>query len=193
MTHYQAETLEIPEPMRTRMRDTTWHEKLPSPRLHELRLLLIPYLDFGNKPQLGQLITAEDLASQVQAIFSELLANEFPIHSMRPMIDFNGDDGRSMAANNSSCFNSRRIINSERISIHSYGAAIDINPVQNPIIRDGQHRPEAGGAYLDRTDLRPGMIVPGCKALEIFADAGWAWGGDWDEPKDYHHFYLASY
>ena len=124
MSHYQAETLEIPEPMRVRMRDTTWHANLPSPRLDELRLLLIPYLDFGNKVQLGELITAEDLASQVQTIFSELFANEFPIHSMRPMIEFDGDDGRSMAANNSSCFNSRRIINTERISVHSYGAAI---------------------------------------------------------------------
>lgn len=193
MSHYQAEILEIPEPMRERMRGTTWHEELPSPRLEELRLLLIPYLDFGNKEQLGQLVTAEDLATQVQTIFAELFANEFPIDSMRPMIDFDGDDGRSMAANNTSCFNSRRIINTERISVHSYGAAIDINPVQNPIIRDGKHRPEAGGAYLDRTHLRPGMIVPGCKALEIFADAGWAWGGDWDHPKDYHHLYLASY
>ena len=193
MSQYQAETLLIPDPMQARMEGTTWHESLPSPRLHELRLLLIPYLDFGNKEQIGQLITAEDLAEQVHKIFAELLANEFPIDSMRPMVDFDGDDGRSMAANNTSCFNSRRIINTERISVHSYGAAIDVNPIQNPIIRDGKHRPEAGGEYLDRTRLRPGMIVPGCKALQIFEDAGWAWGGNWDHPKDYHHFYLSDY
>lgn len=193
MSPYQAETLEIAASMQERMRGTTWHEELPSPRLHELRLLLIPYLDFGGRERLGQLVTAASLAQQVQSIFAQLRLIEFPIASIRPMIDFAGDDGRSMEANNSSCFNSRRIINTERISVHSYGAAIDINPIQNPVIRDGVHRPPAGSAYLDREDLRPGMIVPGCPALQIFAEAGWAWGGDWDNPKDYHHFYLPSF
>ena len=193
MSSFQAETLEIPATMQERMRGTTWHEELPSPRLHELRLLLIPYLDFGGRDRLGQLVTAAPLAKQVHGIFAELRGIEFPIASMRPMIDFDGDDGRSMEANNSSCFNSRRIINTERISVHSYGAAIDINPIQNPVIRDGVHRPQDGGAYLDREQLRPGMIVSGCRALEIFGEAGWAWGGDWDNPKDYHHFYLPSF
>ncbi len=193
MSEFQAEILELPAAMQDRMRGVSWHEELASPRLHELRLLLVPFVDFGGKSQLGQLITAEVLAKQVQTIFAELHAISFPIESMRPMIDFDGDDGRSMAANNSSCFNSRRIINTERISVHSYGAAIDINPVQNPVIRDGKHRPEAGGQFLDRTLIRPGMITSGCRALQIFGEAGWAWGGDWTEPKDYHHFYLPSY
>ena len=193
MNQYRAEILEIPESMQERMRGTTWHEELPCPRLHELRLLLIPYLNFGGVHSLGQLVTGMALAEQVQDIFAELLSLEFPIASMRPMIDFDGDDGRSMAANNSSCFNSRRIINTDRISVHSYGAAIDINPVQNPVIRDGVVRPDEGRAYLDRDNLRPGMIVPQCTALQVFCDAGWAWGGEWDHPKDYHHFYLPSY
>jgi poly-gamma-glutamate synthesis protein (capsule biosynthesis protein) len=179
--------------MQERMRGVTWHEELPSPRLHELRLLLIPYLDFSGEEHLGQLVTSATLAQQVQSIFAALRAIEFPIASMRPMTEFDGDDGRSMAANNCSCFNSRRIINTDRISVHSYGAAIDINPIQNPVVRDGKHRPAAGGAFLDRSDIRPGMIVPGCAALQIFADAGWAWGGDWDHPKDYHHFYEPSF
>lgn len=193
MNKYRAEILEIPERMQERMRGTTWHEELPCPRLHELRLLLIPYTNLGGVKSLGQLVTAATLAEQVQDIFAELQVIEFPIASMRPMIDFDGDDGRSMAANNSSCFNSRRIINSDRISVHSYGAAIDINPVQNPVIRDGVHRPEAGRAYLDREHLRPGMITKQSAALQVFRDAGWAWGGDWDNPIDYHHFYLPSY
>ncbi len=193
MTQFESETLELPQAMQERMRGVSWHEDIPSPRLNELRLLLIPFVDFDGRQKLGQLVTAEVLAEQIQAIFAALHTIDFPIESIRPMIDFAGDDGRSMAANNSSCFNSRRIINTERISVHSYGAAIDINPVQNPVIREGKHRPDAGAAYLDRQDLRPGMFVPGCDALQIFADAGWAWGGDWNEPKDYHHFYLPEY
>lgn len=178
--------------MQEQMRGITWHEELPCPRLHELRLLEIPYLDFAGTYQLGKLITAASLAKQVLGIFAALRAMDFPIASMRPMLEFDGDDGRSMAANNSSCFNSRRIINSERISVHSYGAAIDINPVQNPVIRDGKHRPEAGAKFLDRENIRPGMIVHDDAVWQVFADAGWKWGGDWDNPKDYHHFFLAS-
>ncbi len=193
MNKHRAEILELPERMQERMRGTTWHEDLPCPRLHELRLLLIPYSNLGGVKCLGQLVTAAPLAEQVQSIFAQLQEIEFPIASIRPMIDFDGDDGRSMEANNSSCFNSRRIINSERISVHSYGAAIDINPVQNPVIRDGVHRPSAGAAYLDREHLRPGMIVAHCAALRVFSGAGWAWGGDWENPRDYHHFYLPSY
>ena len=43
-----------------------------------------------------------------------------------------------MADNNSSCFNYRKIANSKIISMHSYGLAIDINPVQTPYIFDSK-------------------------------------------------------
>jgi poly-gamma-glutamate synthesis protein (capsule biosynthesis protein) len=185
--------LEIPEAMQEQMRGVTWHAELPSPRLHELRLLEIPHIDFAGVERAGILITARALAEQILGIFSELRALDFPIASMRPMIDFDGDDGLSMAANNSSCFNSRRIINSDRISVHSYGAAIDINPVQNPVVRDGKHRPDAGAAYLDRENIRAGMFVEGGPAVQVFLDAGWKWGGHWDNPKDYHHFFEPSF
>jgi poly-gamma-glutamate synthesis protein (capsule biosynthesis protein) len=193
MSQIRAQILEIPEAMQERMRGVTWHEELPSPRLHELRLLEIPYLDFAGVEQKGQLVTAASLAEQVVRIFAGLRDLDFPIAGMRPMIDFQGDDGLSMAANNSSCFNSRRIVNSDRISVHSYGAAIDINPVQNPVIRDGKHRPDAGAEYLDRENIRPGMFVDGGAALQVFMDAGWSWGGHWDNPKDYHHFFEPSF
>ena len=189
MSEAPCRILEIPAAMQEKMRGVTWHQELPSPRLHELRLLEIAFLDFDGNEQLGKLVTAASLAEQVISIFAALRVLDFPIASMRPMIDFDGDDGRSMAANNSSCFNSRRIINSDRISMHAYGAAIDINPVQNPVVRAGKHRPAAGAPYLDRENIRPGMFIPGCAALRVFADAGWQWGGNWDNPKDYHHFF----
>lgn len=178
--------------MKARMRGVTWHKELPSPGLDELRLLEIPYLDFAGAEQLGGLVTTSRLAEQILQIFARLRDIDFPIASIRPMVDFGGDDGLSMTANNSSCFNARRIMNSDRLSAHSYGSAIDINPVQNPVVRDGIVRPDLGARYLDRDDARPGMFVSGGAALEIFLDAGWKWGGDWTNPKDYHHFYLVS-
>ncbi len=178
--------------MQEAMRGVSWHASLPCPPLAALRALDLPYFDFAGTECEGLLITSALLADQVLGIFAGLWALRFPIHSIRPMTEFAGDDGLSMAANNSSCFNARRIRGTTRLSSHSYGAAIDINPVQNPIIREGIVRPDAGRAYLDRKDLRPGMIVEGSAALQVFLDAGWSWGGHWQEPLDYHHFFRAD-
>ncbi len=176
--------------LKTRMRGVTWHTDLPSPSLEDLRLLRIPFVDFEGRQQIGQLITVGDLAKQVLTIFSALHALAFPIASMHLMHKFRGDDGASMAANNSSCFNSRRIVNSTRVSLHALGRAIDINPVQNPVIRDGKVRPDAGLPYRDRTQQAMGMIHKGGEVVRVFAESGWKWGGDWKNPKDYHHFFL---
>ena len=193
MNDHASQILEIPDAIGRQMRGVSWHEDIPSPRLHELRLLRLPFVDFQGQEQVGSLITSAELAESVVEIFAGLRAIEFPIHSIRPMIDFAGDDGLSMAANNSSCFNSRYIINSDRLSAHAQGAAIDINPVQNPVIRDGKYRPAEGKHYLDRGEIRPGMFVAGSAALAVVTSAGWKWGGDWDNPKDYHHFYWPGY
>jgi len=175
-----------------KMCGTSWHEDIPSPRFSELRLLTIPYLDFGGNEQEGEIVTVSELAPQVHKIFAALHELHFPIASMRLICEFEGDDGASMAANNTSCFNSRRIINSTRLSMHAMGRAIDINPIQNPVIRDGVVRPDAGRAYQDRSVREPGMFYPGAPALQVFYEEGWKWGGDWDTPKDYHHLFLPS-
>tara|TARA_R110002096_G_scaffold16898_15_gene58274 strand:- start:62626 stop:63198 length:573 start_codon:yes stop_codon:yes gene_type:complete len=175
--------------LRERMRGVSWHADLPSPSFDELRVLRIPYRDFSGDEQLGELITVKALAAEVVDIFAGLFAIDFPIFSMRLMHEFAGDDGDSMAANNSSCFNSRRIRNTNRISLHALGRAIDINPIQNPVIRDGIVRPDAGKPYCDRSRQEPGMFSGTCDATKVFLSAGWKWGGNWDNPKDYHHFF----
>jgi hypothetical protein len=45
---------------------------------------------------------------------------------------YSGDDDRSMAANNTSAFNCRKVAGTSKWSEHAYGRAIDVNPVQNP-------------------------------------------------------------
>ena len=79
--------------------------------------------------------------------------------------------------------------NTNRISLHALGRAIDINPIQNPVIRDGIVRPDAGKPYCDRSRQEPGMFSGTCDATKVFLSAGWKWGGNWDNPKDYHHFF----
>jgi hypothetical protein len=91
---------------------------------------------------------------------------------------FGGSDEASMAADNTSAFNCRRIAGTSRWSEHAYGRAIDINPVENPHVT----------AAIDRSQLRPGMIVADDVVVKAFAAIGWSWGGTWRSSKDYQHF-----
>ena len=51
------------------------------------------------------MICHKDIAGDVVEIFKALYAARYPIHSIRLADDFDGDDERSMRANNTSCFN----------------------------------------------------------------------------------------
>jgi len=94
-----------------------------------------------------------------------------------------------MEANKKSGFNCGEATGEPGVwSEHAYGRAVDVNPVQNPFIDGGEVLPEAGHVYLDRTDVRPGMIVAGDPVVRAFAAIGWTWGGDYNSVKDYQHF-----
>ena len=109
---------------------------------------------------------------------------------MQLVDDFGGDDAASMAANNTSAFNCRTVAGSARWSEHAYGTAIDINPVQNPYVAGSAVDPPAGSEYLDRANVRPGMMVSGGVGVNVFRFVGWGWGGDWSSAKDYQHVSL---
>ena len=162
--------------------------------LKHLKLLEISHIDFEGNIRSGEIIVLDKLAESVIRIFKELMVIKFPIHSVYLIDKYEGDDDRSMAANNSSSFNFRKIANSTQLSMDAYGLAIDINPVQNPyiIIHDDGHvevHPKAGVEFLNRTNLRPGMVEP---IVPIFKTHGFSeWGGNWNKPIDYHHFQLS--
>src|SRR3546814_3477803 len=73
-------------------------------------------------------------------------------------------------------------------SEHSYGRAIDINPLHNPYVRNGSVDPPEGATWADRSRRDPGMIHPDDAVVRAFAAQGWAWGGYWSSGKDYQHF-----
>ena len=137
--------------------------------ISRLKLLNISHYDFENKISVGQMIVLDNVADSVISIFQKLFDLKFPIHTIRLIDEFNGNDELSMNANNSSCFNFRKIEGSELLSIHSYGLAIDINPLQNPFIQKGKIFPEQGESFLDRKYIRPGMVEP---IVEIFYNYG---------------------
>ena len=165
----------------------TFHENTPF-GFDALTYLTITHADFNDESRIGHMIVAAEIGEEVLDIFRELYEIRFSIYQMRLIDYFDADDNLSLEANNSSAFNFRYIAGTTTISRHGFGMAIDINPIQNPYIRGTTILPPAGAAYLDRDNVRPGMIVKGCPVYTAFISRGWIWGGNWTSPRDYHHF-----
>ena len=166
----------------------TWHEGCPV-SLDDLSLVQITHAGFDGRQYQGDLVVHASLAAEVVDIFAELLAVEYPIERVRLVDAYAGDDAASMADNNSSAFNCRLATGSnDRYSVHSYGRAIDINPVQNPYVRGDVVLPPAGRAHLDRDRPAPGSVLAGDAAHRAFTARGWQWGGEWRSLRDYQHF-----
>jgi hypothetical protein len=154
----------------------------------QLRRLRLTYWGFDGRAHLGRLDVHADVAGGVVRVFRRLYAVRFPIRRMRPVEVYGGNDDRSMAADNTSGFNCRFVSGTRRWSMHAYGKAIDVNPVENPYLGGGRVQPPAGRTYLNRSRVRPGMAVAGGVLVRAFAAAGWFWGGHWSGAKDYQHF-----
>lgn len=165
---------------------SSWRPGCPVP-LSDLRHLTIRHWGFHGRPVDGELVVHVHAVPAVRAIFERLYRDRFPIERMRLVDDYGGDDGRSMAANNTSAFNCRRVTGGTGWSEHSYGRAIDVNPVQNPYVGGGQVLPAAGAAHLDRTRPELGKIREGDALVRAVDAVGWGWGGRWSSIKDYQH------
>ena len=138
-------------------------------------------------PHTGELVVRAGHAEGIRSVFEKLFQVGFPIEQMRLVDEFGGDDDRSMAANNTSAFNCRRVAGSSSWSQHAYGTAIDINPVQNPYLHRGVVTPPAGTGFTDRSTATQGLITAGGPVVAAFSAIGWRWGGAWSSP-DYQHF-----
>ncbi len=182
------EAVRVSAPLLEKIRRTTWHAGCPvSP--DDLRQLNLTYWDFHQKPASGVLIVHKDVAAEVVQVFRDLFKHGFLIEKMTPVEDYNGDDDASMAANNTSAFNCRDVTGTPgKFSNHSWGRAIDINPLTNPYIKGEKVLPPAGREYLDRTRAFPGSILADSFIVKLFGTAGWQWGGSWTDRKDYQHF-----
>ncbi len=156
---------------------------IPNDIKKNLTLISVKFFSFGGEVREGQLVVHAAVAEEVQEIFEKLAERRFPIQQIVPIVAYGGDDNASMAANNTSAFNYRVIFGTDRLSNHSYGRAIDINPLQNPYLqRDGALMPP--GAHYDLT--QSGTITP--EIASLFKSYGWGWGGDWVPQKDWQHF-----
>jgi D-alanyl-D-alanine carboxypeptidase len=166
----------------------SWHRGCPVAPA-QLRRLRVTYWGFDRRAHTGTLIVNVRAPRPLTRVFSRLYASRFPIRRMRPIDVYGGNDERSLAADNTAAFNCRYAIapGPRRWSVHAYGLAIDVNPVENPYLDGGRVHPRAGRAYLDRSRRRPGMAVPRGALVGAFASVGWQWGGRWSS-SDYQHF-----
>lgn len=102
------------------------------------------------------------IAESLRGILGAILAHYGSIDEVR-------DAGMHLTGG---VYNFRQISGSARLSLHSYGAAIDLDPARNPL----------GKAWVADVGMMPVPVVA------IFEAAGWKWGGRFKNRKDCMHF-----
>jgi hypothetical protein len=169
---------------------SSYHRGCPIP-LSKLRYLTLTYWGFDHRAHTGEMVVSARVASDVVAVFHRLYDARWPIRRMRLVDDYGGSDDASMAADNTSAFNCRAVTGGTSWSQHSYGEAVDLDPLENPYISGSTIEPPGAARYLDRPNL-PGVIHSGDTPVRAFGAIGWTWGGTWTSPRDLQHFSLSG-
>ncbi len=158
--------------------------EIPKSILKQLTIIDVEYYSFDDKIHKGQLVVNKKAANDLKEIFSFIKSSKFPIEKVIPVVKYKWSDTVSMRENNTTSFNYRNVKGYRVLSAHSYGMAIDINPVQNPHVKRNIIEP-ANGKY----DIKKrGTILRDSKLVQEFVKRGWQWGGRWRSSKDYQHF-----
>jgi hypothetical protein len=170
------------------MTGVSWHSGCPV-GLSQLRNVWVAYLGFDGKRHIGQLVVNGAAAKDVVSVFRTLFRAHYPIRHMRPVDFYGGNDFRSIEHDNTSSFNCRNATGSSNWSMHAYGLAIDLNPLENPYVSGGRTSHPKSVRYLDRSRHLKGMIHPGDAVVRAFESIGWGWGGYWTgSVQDLQHF-----
>ncbi|MBK7499292.1 MAG: M15 family metallopeptidase [Ignavibacteriales bacterium] len=158
--------------------------EIPNSISKQLTLISVEYYSFDDRLHKGQLVVNKKAAKDIEEIFNFIKESKFPIDKVIPAVKFNWDDDASMNDNNTVAFNYRKVKGSKVLSAHSYGMAIDINPLQNPHIKGKVIQPDKGKYNVNAS----GTIIRDSKLVKEFVKRGWQWGGRWKSSKDYQHF-----
>ena len=165
----------------------SWREGCPVD-LDDLRLIRLTHHDLRDGVSEGELVVHDDVVADIQEAFRLLFEARYQIERMDLVDVFAADDDVSMAANNTSAFNCRFVAGTTEWSQHSFGRAIDINPLYNPYVQGDTVDPPTGAPYADRTADHPSLIRSGDEVVQAFESIGWSWGGEWQSAQDYQHF-----
>lgn len=160
--------------------------KAPKELLDSIVLLDVEYYSTDKKIHQGQILVHKVVLDDVKYFFQMLMEEKFPLKQVIPIVKYKWDDDASMSANNSSAFNYRFIAGTTRLSNHSFGKALDINPFFNPVIyTDPPKTSPKGAKYIPGN---PGVFSADGRIVTEMKKRGWRWGGDWTTLKDNHHF-----
>ncbi len=175
-----------------RMKGKSYGSDCSVPR-SELRYLRLSHYGGDGMIHDGELVCNKMIANDLKEIFQVLFKHKYPIERMRLIDDYDADDERSMTDNNTSCFNFRTIAGSKKLSKHSLGLAIDINPLYNPCVKQSKNggtivQPASARRYANRKKRWPYKITKGDLCYRLFVEHGFKWGGEWRSLKDYQHF-----
>jgi len=162
-------------------------QALPAPQevLSRQRMAEVTYYSFDGLLHQGQIVVDMDLAEEVKEAFFIIKTTKFPIKSVIPFVDrrFMSEEEKAASTNNSSAFNYRLMTDSDKLSSHAFGRAIDINPILNPFVKGEEVIP----LNAKRNISLPGTIVGDEEFVVYLKSKGWEWGGDWTDRKDYMH------
>ena len=183
---------EIPDTVFDFMQGRSFKAECTVPR-DSLRYIVCLHADKDGRTIVGEMVLNKQVAATVLDIFRQLYAARYPIERMRLIDYWEADDEMAMRDNNSSSFNFRFISHTQTVSKHGLGLAVDINTLYNPYhkyLADGTEiiEPATGAAYLDRERDFDYKISKGDLCYRLFTAAGFKWGGDWEDRKDYQHF-----
>lgn len=150
--------------------------------------LTVSYWGFDGAYHEGGIVAHWGWAYHIATVFHRLYDERFQLQRVEPITHYAGPgDVTPDRQNVTSAFVCRPVTGGGGWSEHSYGWAVDINPVQNPYVNGGLIVPDPEGRdYLNRGQVAPG-VVNGA-VTSAFASIGWYWGGNWRGLEDYMHF-----
>jgi hypothetical protein len=185
----------LPDTVRAQLRaGGFWHPGCPV-GLSDLRLLTVSYRGFDGRDHTGRLIVNKRAARPLAGVFDRLYRLRFPIRHMRLGDAYGPRRGRPRDGDVSGSFECRQAVPSPCTggrgtgswSMHAYGLAVDLNPVENPYVGCGQSRDPRARRYRDRSRHLRGMVTR--RVVKAFGSIGWGWGGSWTgNTRDYMHF-----
>jgi hypothetical protein len=192
---FQSSVQPLPQPVRAQLQTGGfWHKGCPV-ALSDLRLLTVSYRGFDGQAHTGQLVVNERAARPLAGVFGRLYRLRFPIRHMALADMYGPARDRPSDGDVSGSFECRQAVPSPCTggrgtgswSMHAFGLAVDLNPVENPYVGCGQSRDPAARRFFDRSRHRSGMVTQ--RVIAAFRSIGWGWGGSWaGNTKDYMHF-----
>jgi hypothetical protein len=192
---FHASAAPLSGPVRAELRaGGAYHDGCPV-GLSDLRVLTVTHWGFDGRAHTGRLIVNGAAAPALARVFGRLYKLHFPIRHLTLAAAYGPVRDRPRDGDPSGSFECRQAVPSPCVggtgtgtwSMHAYGLAVDLNPVENPYVGCGQSRDPTARRYRDRSRHRKGMVTR--RVIGAFGAEGWGWGGSWTgNTKDYMHF-----